>query len=85
MYFSLLGTVAGNLALTLNARGGIYLAGGILPQFADTLAISDFRKRFENKGQFQAFLSTIPSFVIIHPYPGLVGARNYANVHLGEA
>ncbi|MFH0344284.1 MAG: glucokinase [Chromatiales bacterium] len=45
MFFCFLGTVAGDLALTLAARGGIYLAGGILPQIAQALVGSRFRER----------------------------------------
>ena len=52
MFCAMLGTVAGNLALTLGARGGIYIAGGIVPRLGATFAQSDFRARFEAKGRF---------------------------------
>lgn len=69
-----LGTIAGNLALTLGALGGIYLGGGILPKMLPLLQQSQFRERFENKGRFTHYLSEIPSFVITAEYPALAGA-----------
>ena len=53
MFCAMLGTVAGNLALTLGARGGIYIAGGIVPKLGDAFTQSPFRDRFEDKGRFQ--------------------------------
>ena len=68
-----LGTVAGNLALTLGARGGVYIGGGIVPRFGSHFATSPFRERFEAKGRFRSFLAAIPSYVITAPYPALTG------------
>ncbi|MBT9495473.1 MAG: glucokinase [Paucibacter sp.] len=64
MFCSLLGGAAGNLALTLGARGGVYIGGGIVPRLGDRFAASKFRQRFEAKGRFRAYLSDIPSFVV---------------------
>src|SRR5690606_36498587 len=47
----LLGSFAGNVALSYGAQGGVFLAGGILPCFPDFLAASGFRARFEAKGR----------------------------------
>ena len=44
------GAAAGNLALTLGARGGVYIGGGIVQRIGDFLAASPFRDRFEDKG-----------------------------------
>ena len=66
--------VAGNLALTLGARGGIYIAGGIVPRLESTFARSTFRARFEAKGRFRCYLATIPTYVITRPSPALIGA-----------
>ncbi|WP_461547921.1 glucokinase, partial [Sphaerotilus sulfidivorans] len=55
---------AGNLALTLGARGGVYIGGGIVPRLGEFLDRSDFRARFEAKGRFQAYLAQMPVFVI---------------------
>jgi glucokinase len=73
MFCAILGTVAGNLALTIGAQGGIYIAGGIVPKLGDRFAQSQFRKRFEDKGRLQPYLARIPTFVIVHPFPALVG------------
>jgi glucokinase len=74
MFCSMLGTVAGNLALTLGARGGIYIAGGIVPRLGDVFAQSEFRARFEAKGRFRSYLAAIPTFVIVRPLRALLGA-----------
>jgi len=74
MFCAMLGTVAGNLALTLGARGGVYIAGGIVPQLGPFFAQSAFRARFEAKGRMHAYLAAIPTYVIVHPLPALLGA-----------
>ena len=63
-FCALLGSVAGNLALTLGALGGVYIGGGIVPRLGDLFDRSDFRQRFEAKGRFQAYLAQMPVFVI---------------------
>jgi glucokinase len=75
MFCAMLGTIAGNAALTFAARGGVYIAGGIAPRIVDYLANSPFRRRFEAKGRFKAYLSGIPTGVIIHSEPTLVGLQ----------
>ena len=75
VFCAMLGTVAGNLALTLGARGGVYLAGGVVPRFVPYLAASAFRDRFENKGRFRPYLEAIPVRVIVHPDPAFLGLR----------
>lgn len=77
VFCAMLGTMAGNLALTLGARGGIYLGGGILPQLGIFFAQSPFRERFEEKGRFAGYLSAIPCFVIHAEYPALIGVSRY--------
>jgi len=73
LFCAMLGTVAGNVALTLGARGGIYIAGGIVPRIADHLQASPFRARFEAKGRFRPYLEKIPTSVILHPDPAFIG------------
>jgi glucokinase len=74
MFCSMLGALAGNLALTLGARGGIYITGGIIPKLGSIFSESLFRSRFEAKGRLRDYLTAIPTYVITHPYPALVGA-----------
>lgn len=73
-FCAMLGTVAGDLALTLGARGGVYIGGGIVPRLGAFFPASDFRRRFEAKGRFAAYLADIPTYVINAPYPALLGA-----------
>jgi glucokinase len=77
-FFAMLGTVAGNLALTLGARGGVYIAGGILPRMRDAFAASGFRARFEDKGRFRAYLAPIPCWLVVHPQPAFIGLAGLA-------
>jgi len=72
-FFAMLGTVAGNLALTVGAQGGVYLAGGILPRMAEAFRLSGFRARFEAHGRFQPYLAAIPTRLIVNPLPAFVG------------
>ena len=73
LFFEFLGVVAGNLALTLGATGGVYLAGGILPRLLEPLRASRFRDCFVAKGRFSDYLGAIPTRVIVHPQPAFLG------------
>lgn len=75
LFCALLGSVAGNLALTLGAQGGVYIGGGIVPRLGKWFEQSSFRRRFEEKGRFSSYLASIPVFVIhAHQSPALSGA-----------
>jgi len=74
MFCAMLGTVAGNLVLTLGARGGVYIGGGIVPKLGDYFASSPFRARFEQRGRFSTYLAAVPSYVIQARLPALRGA-----------
>jgi glucokinase len=73
MFAEILGTVAGDLALILGARGGIYIAGGIVPRLGADFPAQAFRKRFEAKGRLSPYVAGIPSFVMRHAFPAFVG------------
>lgn len=75
-FCAMLGTVAGNLALTLGATGGIYIAGGILLRFKEAFASSAFRQRFEDKGRFYEYQKKIPTYLILEESPALLGLAN---------
>lgn len=83
MFCGLLGSVAGNLALTFCARGGVHIAGGIVPRFPQFLAASDFRKRFEAKGSFEAYLRDIPTALIVKPDASFEGLKAFSDHHTG--
>jgi glucokinase len=75
LFCALFGSFAGNAALTLGARGGVFLGGGILPRIAEALERSDFRRRFEAKSPAVAeYLQAIPTLLIVAPTPALAGA-----------
>ena len=80
MFCAMLGTVAGNLALTLGATGGIFIAGGILRRMPEYLAGSQFRARFEDKGRFRDYLEPIPAYLILEEDVAFVGLRALAEV-----
>jgi len=73
-FCALLGSFAGNVALTLGARGGVYIGGGIVPRFGERFHSSRFRERFEAKGRFQAYLQAIPTLLITDTLAALTGA-----------
>lgn len=73
MFCAMLGTIAGNLALTLGAQGGVYVAGGIVPRLGARFAESGFRERFEAKGRLRPYLAAIPTCVVTHPLPAFLG------------
>ncbi|HET7569809.1 MAG TPA: glucokinase [Gammaproteobacteria bacterium] len=81
MFFALLGGFAGDVALTLGARGGVWLAGGILPGLVEALRQSEFRRRFAAKGRFNAYLEAIPTYVITDLHPALVGLGQWLEEH----
>lgn len=75
LFCAMLGSVAGNLALTLGARGGVYIGGGIVPRLGAWFETSPFRARFEAKGRFHGLLADIPVWVITSKQsPALLGA-----------
>ena len=73
-FCAILGSTAGDLALALGARGGVFIAGGIGPRIIDLLETGPFRARFEAKGRFVDYMKAIPTHVILHPHTALIGA-----------
>ena len=82
-FLGILGQTAGDLALTLGARGGVYIGGGIVPRLGDYFSKSPFRQRFEDKGRFEAYNAAIPVFVIHGAHPALAGAAAYLDARIG--
>ncbi len=73
-FCALLGSFAGNVALVLGARGGVYIGGGIVPRLGERFFASSFRERFEAKGRFQGYLQAIPTALITDTLAALTGA-----------
>lgn len=78
LFFEILGQVAGDLALTLGAEDGVYIAGGIVKRYPELLANSRFRSGFEGKGVHRSLMERIPTQLILHEQPGLLGASYVA-------
>ena len=75
LFLDVYGAEAGNVALTVLATGGVYLAGGIAPRVLTRPEPgARFRRAFEDKGRFRDFLATIPVWVVMSPDLGLLGA-----------
>ncbi|SDP10971.1 glucokinase [Ralstonia sp. 25mfcol4.1] len=72
-FCGLLGSVAGDVALVLGARGGVYIGGGIVPRFVDAFHASPFNARFVDKGRMGQYLADIPVYVIASEFPALPG------------
>ena len=77
-FVSILGAVAGNLALTGMATGGVYLGGGIPPKILPAIKEGLFMKAFTDKGRFKGLLEKIPVRVILNDKAALLGAAHCA-------
>ena len=73
MFCGILGTSASNLVVTLGAKGGVYIGGGIVPRLGEYFLRSPFRQRFESKGRYEAYLAPIPAYVITAKLPAFTG------------
>nr|WP_314546531.1 glucokinase [uncultured Massilia sp.] len=80
-FCAILGSVAGNVALTLGATGGMYIGGGIVPRLGPLFNASGFRRRFEDKGRLRGYLARIPTWVVTEPYPALRGVAAMLDEH----
>ncbi len=83
VFFEILGQFAGDLALTLNAKDGVFIAGGIAKRYPKLMETSRFRNGFEAKGRYRPTMERIPTRLIMHDQPGLVGASYCALRQIG--
>lgn len=74
MFFEILGQVAGDLALTFGAEDGVFIAGGIVRRYPTLICNSRFRLGFERKGRYRSIMERVPTQLIMHEEPGLLGA-----------
>ena len=75
MFFDMLGSVTGDLALAFGSRGGVYIGGGITPKLLDFARRSKFIDRFLDKGRVAAILHSMPICVILEERAALYGVR----------
>jgi len=78
MFCGMLGTVAGGLALTFRAQGGVFIAGGIVPRFPEFFSKSQFRARFEAMGRYQNYVQPIATSIILRPDIAFFGLKTLA-------
>lgn len=78
LFFEVLGQFAGSYALALGASDGVYIAGGIVQRYPDMFVNSRFRSGFESKGRHRVIMERIPTRLIMHEQPGLLGASYVA-------
>jgi glucokinase len=72
-FISWLARISGDAAMALQARGGVYLAGGIAPSIIDKLKSGPFRAIFEDKGKLSDIMRPIPVYVIVDRFPAFKG------------
>lgn len=76
IFCSILGSFAGDTALTMSSQGGVYIGGGIVPRIAKLLEKSPFRQRFEDKGRMVDFIKDVPTYLITTDHAALAGAAS---------
>jgi glucokinase len=74
LFVSIYGAQAGNVALTVGATGGLYVAGGIAPKIISRLSDGNFMRAFTNRAKMSDYVSAMPVWVVMNPEMGLLGA-----------
>lgn len=77
LFCAFFGSFAGNLALSYGGKGGVYIAGGIVPRFVDFLCASDFSRRFHEKGVMSHYLDEVPVSLIHYDQTAFLGAATW--------
>lgn len=80
LFVSIYGAEAGNLALKVMARGGIFIGGGIAPRIIQKLKEPTFMSAFTAKGRMRPLLEAMPVGVILNDKAGLLGAARHAAI-----
>jgi glucokinase len=77
IFSALMGQFGGDVALKFGARGGVYIAGGVIGRLGPAFDTTLFRRRFEDKGRYRDWLAAVPTSIITHPRPAMVGLVRY--------
>lgn len=85
LFTQILGSVCGDLALALGAKGGVYLSGGLLSGFGDLFDSSSFLENFDNKGRYRDYCQHMPIARVLSSQPGLNGAARFAELNIERA
>lgn len=80
LFLEYLGRIAGDLGLIFLAKGGVYIAGGIAPRFAERFDRGAFRRGFEEKAPHAAILRQMPTYLITEPKPAVWGLSAVAQM-----
>lgn len=78
VFLRIFGRIAGDLALAFDARGGVFLAGGVVRSLAPLIAASPFLSSFQDHPPYEQRLGAIPIKLVLHSMPGLLGAASIA-------
>jgi glucokinase len=78
-FMTFLMRLAGDVGMGVQARGGVYLAGGIAPSIVTRLQQPKYRAVFEDKGRIADVMKPIPLFVITDPFPAFKGCAAAIN------
>ena len=84
LFFGFLGAAAGNLALTVCARGGVYVGGGIVPALHEFALTSPLRRRFDERVELEDFVRDIPLYLILDEQPGPRRRRHVSRAEAGS-
>jgi glucokinase len=80
MFSQLFGSVCGDLALALGAKGGVYLSGGLLQALGGQFDDQEFLRHFSDKGRYSDYCRQIPVARVSCSQPGLLGAARFARL-----
>jgi glucokinase len=78
-FMTFLMRLAGDVGMGVQARGGVYLAGGIAPSIVKRLQEPKYRAVFEDKGRIATLMQAIPLFVITDSFPAFKGCAAAIN------
>lgn len=78
LWVSMYGAEAGNLALKVLARGGVWVAGGIAVKIRKKMEDGAFFRAFCEKEKFAELLSQIPIYMVLNEEAPLIGAMYQA-------
>jgi glucokinase len=84
VFSKLLGSIAGNVALTFGSTGGLYIGGGVVAKLGRHFDVDAFRERFLSKGRFAAYLEAVPNYLILAEQPAFIGAARQLEQHLAQ-
>lgn len=74
LFIACYGAAAGDHALNIMARGGVFVAGGIAPRILPRLLAGGFVAAFNDKGAYSEQARRMPVHVVINERLGVIGA-----------